>query len=549
MDQRFFPPIKTVFALRLLSLLVLPQMGQSISVWGQHIYGGKNIKLYEPANYPGGNKNLRIEEDNRGFIYVTNQKGLLEKVYIGTKEGGFHKKTGRFHIPVITPTSIKSSCKWLVHFKVPNTNDTLLLAATQKGTLQFQIQPPFYRTWWVYLLYLIIVSGFITWYLHRSRNMHLHEKNELEKIVQSRTHAISMQKEQLQQQARELQAAMQVQDRLALIASKIDNPVVICALTGQLIWANASFYTIFEGAANLSDKKLWEIPGNGEIEDCFWNCLFDKQANTQQIKNTKVKTDTEYLFQVTLSPVLTPTEEVQQIIGVYSDVTNFHEMNKIRDMLMAVITHDLKSPLLAFKMISETLLIQLHAENHPAVHELNQMCNQASSLYTFTDSLSDWLKNQRGNINFSPQAFELKRVVMEVIQLFRFQSEIKQIEFRNLVSEKLEIWADYNMLTTIFRNLFSNAICHTDKGYIIIQAHKKGRYAIIKVKDNGISAAEQNLFNGEHTGFGLFICEKFVRNNKGKIWQETVTSGTCIAFSLPLANTHKANIYENYNCR
>jgi len=422
---------------------------------------------------------------------------------------------------------------------------------SEVATWQFQIQPPFYRTWWACLLYLIMISGFIAWYLQRSRNRHLYEKKELEKIVQSRTYAISMQKEQLQQQARELQASMQAQERLALIASKIDNPVVICALTGQLIWANASFYTIFESAADLTEKKLWEIPGNGEIEDCFWNCLFDKQANTQQIKNTKVKADTQYLFQVTLSPVLTPTEEVRQIIGVYSDVTNLHELNKIRDMLMAVITHDLKSPLLAFKMISETLLIQLHAENHPAVHELNQLCNQASALYTFTRSLSDWLKNQRGQINFSPQAFELNQVVTEVIQLFRFQSEIKQIKFRNLVSENLEIKADYNMLKTIFRNLFSNAIRHTDKGSIIIQAHAKGKYAVIKVKDDGLGASDQNLFNGEHTGFGLFICEEFIKKNNGKIWQEAVTRGTCIAFTLPLASTQKADIYEkeNYNCR
>lgn len=415
----------------------------------------------------------------------------------------------------------------------------------------FHIHPPFYRTWWAYILYLIMVSGLIAWYLHWSRNIHLHEKKELEKIVQSRTNALSLQKEQLQRQARELQASIQAQERLALIASKINNPVVICALNGQLIWANASFYNIFEGAAILTDKKLWEIPGNGEMEDCFWNCLFNKVPNTQQIKNTKVKTDTEYLFQVTLSPVLTTTEDVRQIIGVYSDVTNLHELNKIRDMLMAVITHDLKSPLLAFKMISETLLIQLHAENHPAVHELNQMCNQASTLYTFTRSLSDWLKNQRGKIHFTPQEFELGQVVMEVIQLFRFQSEIKQIRFRNLVPEDLEIRADYNMLKTIFRNLFSNAIRHTDQGSIIIQAHTKGKHVIIKVKDDGRGADEQNLFNGEHTGFGLFICEEFIKKNNGKIWQEAVTTGTCIGFTLPLATTQIADVYEkeNFNCR
>ncbi|MBI9062067.1 MAG: hypothetical protein JEZ14_08750 [Marinilabiliaceae bacterium] len=486
------------------------------------------------------NRNLRFQFASPFYCDETNNK------YTCILEGFDQSWSGWSNSNYKEYTNLKEGT-YTFKVKARNTFNQV----SESAIWHFYIQPPIYRTWWAYILYLILVIGCIARYLHWSRHIHLHEKKELEKKVQNRTYALSMQKEQLQQQARELQGSMQAQERLALIANKIDNPVAICALNGQLIWANARFYTIFEGAADLTEKKLWEIPGNGEIEDCFWNCLFDKQPKTQQIKNTKAKTDTEYLFQVTLSPALTPTEDVRQIIGVYSDVTNLHELNKIRDMLMSVITHDLKSPLLAFKMISETLLLQLHAENHPAVHKLNHMCNQASTLYTFTRSLSDWLKNQRGKINFTPQAFKLNGVVSEVIQLFRFQSDIKQIRFRNLVAENLEIRADHNMLKTIFRNLFSNAILHTDRGSIVIQAHTKGQHVIIKVKDNGLGAAEQNLFNGEHTGFGLFICEEFIKKNNGKIWQEAVTTGTCIGFTLPLAATQKADVYEkeNYNCR
>lgn len=78
MTGKFISPIKTVFALRLLSLLVLLTVGQGVRLWGQHIFGGKNIKVYDPSHYPGGNQNWWIEEDQRGFIYVANEKGLLE---------------------------------------------------------------------------------------------------------------------------------------------------------------------------------------------------------------------------------------------------------------------------------------------------------------------------------------------------------------------------------------------------------------------------------------------------------------------------------------
>ena len=507
--------------MRLLRLLVLLQIGQGITVWGQQINSGKT----EACEFLNDAWPTLLA--NHQVLYPTADK-------------------------IISFLSIRQQLKYWANFNSRKYTglDEKMLSPTQLTALTSYIHFRIFRNWWFYILCLIILSALTTWIINRTHNNHLREKEVLKRRIQSLTNTARVQKKKVQQQNQQLETSIQAQKRLELIANTMDNPVIICALNGGIIWANKSFYTIFEGSPNPTDKKLWEISGNNEIEDCFWNCLFNKTPNVQQIKTPKTETDIERLFQVTLTPVISPSNKVKEIIGVYSNVTNLYDLNSTRDMLMTVITHDLQSHLLAFKLICETLLTQLRAENHPSVRELSHMNNQASALYTFSDSLSDWLKNQKGKIQYIPENIKLNQVVDEVISLFKLQSQLKHIRFRNIVSENMEIRADKNMLKTIFRNLFSNAIDHGQQGTITIHANSNGKQAIIRVKDEGLGAEKQDLFNKEHTGFGLFICEEFINQNLGTIWQESVTTGTCIAFSLPLVTTQIADVYEkeNYNC-
>jgi len=524
MPVRCISPIKTAFALRLLRLLVLLQIGQGVTVWGQQIDVRKTNTTEFLINV------WNISTINRHILLLSD-----EKIFFSPAVSN-QIKTWSEHLPFNYLYS--SNLVFKNHLDKPD-------------AAQLQVQSRVHLTWLANILCLITLIVLIVWHLYGFRKNHILEKKKLKRIIQNLNHTIYVQKRQLQQQDHKLKVSNPSQDRFTHIANKMNNPLVICTLSGNLIWANTSFYSIFERTHKPTDVKLWEISGHDELEECFWNCLFNKIPCTQQIKKSEAETDVECLFQVTLSPVLTPTKKVKQIIAVYSNVTNLYELNRTRDMLMTVITHDLKSHLLAFKLIGETLLTQLHAENHPSVQQLNHLCSQASALYTFSHSLSDWLKDQRGKMHFMPEKFKLSQVVHEVIQLFKFQSQIKQIKFRNLVSDHLNISADYNMLKTILRNLFSNAIQHTQKGCIVIQAHVKAKNVIIKVIDEGLGEQKQDLFKSEHTGFGLFICEEFIRKNNGEIWQEAITNGTCIAFTLPLATTQMADIYEkeNYNCR
>ncbi|HEX6849010.1 MAG TPA: GAF domain-containing protein, partial [Chitinophagaceae bacterium] len=83
--------------------------------------------------------------------------------------------------------------KYTFHVRARNVSGTL----SEEAIHSFEILPPWYRTWWAYLLYVVIAAG-IVYVLIRWRTKQLHEKHrELEKTVADRTKELSHRVEEL----------------------------------------------------------------------------------------------------------------------------------------------------------------------------------------------------------------------------------------------------------------------------------------------------------------------------------------------------------------
>ena len=127
----------------------------------------------------------------------------------------------------------------------------------------------------------------------------------------------------------------------------------------------------------------------------------------------------------------------------------------------------------------------------------------------------------------------------------------KEIEITYAIPDNLIVFADENMLESIFRNLVSNAVKFTPvRGSVTISA-KVGtdNSVIISVKDSGIGMNKNmldNLFKlevntsrkgteGENSsGLGLFICKDFVEKHGGVLRVESEEGkGTTFFVILP----------------
>jgi len=144
----------------------------------------------------------------------------------------------------------------------------------------------------------------------------------------------------------------------------------------------------------------------------------------------------------------------------------------------------------------------------------------------------------------------LKNIIEETVNLLQGNIKNKEIELSILVDDQAVVLADYNMLSTILRNLISNAVKFTSsKGKIIIDAKSKDQQVEISIADTGVGIADEilsKLFNPEEfvttkgtnnesgTGLGLNLVSEFVTLNKGTIEiKSQVNVGTTFYLTFP----------------
>jgi signal transduction histidine kinase len=227
------------------------------------------------------------------------------------------------------------------------------------------------------------------------------------------------------------------------------------------------------------------------------------------------------------------------------------QLNATKDKLFAVVAHDLKNPLSAFRSItqslSENVLNVSKEEIDYFIRQLNQSANQ---LFDLLQNLLNWAVSQIGKLPFQPENLNVKTIVEETLNLLKINAEAKNQSLIANIPEAIQVRADRQMLRTILRNLLSNAIKFTpENGKININTSLSDNYTQIEIKDTGIGLSAndiQKLFNIEEdvsqvgdspekgTGLGLLLCKELVEKHNGKIWVESEQGkGSKFCFTIP----------------
>jgi two-component system sensor histidine kinase/response regulator len=166
------------------------------------------------------------------------------------------------------------------------------------------------------------------------------------------------------------------------------------------------------------------------------------------------------------------------------------------------------------------------------------------------ENLLEWSRTQTGRISFAPRKLKLKPVLAEVLNLLKGNAVTKNINLKNEIDSSHTVFADRNMLNTIFRNLVSNAIKFSfTGGEITISSIDKGSETEICVCDKGTGIEPEQaeyIFSintknktlgteGEKgTGIGLVLCKEFAERNGGNIRViSTPGKGSTFCFTLP----------------
>ncbi len=257
-------------------------------------------------------------------------------------------------------------------------------------------------------------------------------------------------------------------------------------------------------------------------------------------------------------PVYNQAGKPYRTVGIAENRTHLKEIeqklrqaNATKDKLLSIIGHDLKNPL--SNIIGFTDLLEKHFDdslNEKAKNFIHIINQSAHSLYSLIINLLTWSRSQRKLIQTHPEMYYLYPMVDNCLVTQHHAAHKKHIELVNAVPEKIKVYADKNLITTVVRNLISNAVKFTEQnGTITVGAEQNNKSVIVSVRDTGIgmdTETANNIFqfnklntrqgtDGEKgTGLGLIICKEFVEQNQGEIWVESsVGKGTTFYFSLP----------------
>jgi signal transduction histidine kinase len=230
--------------------------------------------------------------------------------------------------------------------------------------------------------------------------------------------------------------------------------------------------------------------------------------------------------------------------------------NEAKNKYLSVIGHDLRGPVSGIKVALELLLDDLEEdkiEREELTETIKALTQNANSAYNLLVNLFDWARSQMGVMSFTPQKFRVSKILNDVDALLHKSLEEKDLELVNKIPQGLEVYGDPNMISTVFRNLISNAIKFSYPGKkITLTCDQNGQFVEFAVHDQGKGIPldkQEKLFQfsatkstrgtkqEKGTGIGLLLVKDFMDQNKGKISvSSSPDKGSTFYFTLPLKN-------------
>ncbi|WP_316800157.1 PAS domain-containing sensor histidine kinase [Pedobacter frigidisoli] len=240
-----------------------------------------------------------------------------------------------------------------------------------------------------------------------------------------------------------------------------------------------------------------------------------------------------------------------RIIGTTIDISNKKGMEILRDELLNITTHEIKSPLSVVKGYLQ-LLHKFIAKTGDSKHQL--ISERAITASGKVERLMEDMTNERlhyqSEMILKKEKINLEELTLEVIANANLINEDFEVTL-SINTENLSVTADRYRIAQVLTNLVNNAIKYSPgESKVEIEISGENRNIKVSVVDNGIGIAEEEhtkvfekFYRVENTskiasgsGIGLFLCSEIIAHHGGeiKIVANPKGKGTVAQFSLPL---------------
>jgi len=228
------------------------------------------------------------------------------------------------------------------------------------------------------------------------------------------------------------------------------------------------------------------------------------------------------------------------------------DLNKVKDRLFSIIGHDLRSPIGNVKMVLEFMSKGIidPTKGDQYKKTVADLLRTTDEVFSLLENLLSWASAESGTLANIPENLKLKEAVVSIVNLYQAGLNSKNIKLNINIDPEHVIFADLNMVKTVIRNLFSNAIKFTaTSGTITFNSVIEDQTIVVSVSDTGQGMPQDvidkildpnvyystvGLNKESGNGLGMKLCKDFVEKSGGKIRIESTPGvGTQVFFSLP----------------
>jgi signal transduction histidine kinase len=246
--------------------------------------------------------------------------------------------------------------------------------------------------------------------------------------------------------------------------------------------------------------------------------------------------------------------EVAQLVKNMQDMgMALKKSKKDKDEFVAMISHELKTPLTPIKIYASALKRpkMLGEINQKQAEAVDGISFNALRLERLIGDLLDAQRLEMGRMAFKKEKFSVNEVLDDAVKDYQIMSREKNTQITSKIDEEIILYSDKKRIEQVLDNLARNSIDFVpkDTGTIQIFAEKNKDHVLFTVKDNGkgiLKDAQKKLFTKFYqvdtsvtrrhggTGLGLAICKGIVEGLGGNISLDSeVLRGTNVYFTIP----------------
>ena len=208
-------------------------------------------------------------------------------------------------------------------------------------------------------------------------------------------------------------------------------------------------------------------------------------------------------------------------------------LNRTKNQLFSVISHDLRGP---FAAILQSIEAIRAGDITPAEQAglMEEFYRQVSLVTIMVNNLLAWANTQQEGIKSSPEKLDVVYEVEDIIAVSDFLARNKSISLEHDVDGGISVFADPDHIKIIIQNLIGNAIKFTPRGGSIKVYYTEENGEVgIHIQDTGVGVNPDKLkklfvvtgkdisaygtSNEAGAGIGLALVKQFIDANNGRL--------------------------------